>query len=609
MATVKVNSRSPYYVVASGADGGTIENASVKIVKVTETGDEEGPVSGIYGTDISLKVVATNFTPVSYLWTGGTAAGSTLKQVDFTETGTVNSTIQYGVTARDSAGNPYTATIDVNWSTNAQYTALLQVTNNIIGPSAGYTITSSPTLQYNSATGFLEARITGEDLTSYSFSVSVAANANYTEDTTLALSVSSPITGSFSGADVTETATLTGEVSLDTEYYLSRSTTSVIEGNSFTITLNTINVSNGTSVPFTITGIQAADLQRGTLTGAFVINNSTATQTFQTIEDLSTEGDETFTLTLDNISPAVSTSVTISDSNQNQAQTILVSSSSFDTNTGACGVTATEDAHYGLASGQTFGDGVILYKDMQLSVPYTSSGDYYRIGTSGSYYGRIGLNNPGEITNYAECPVVDDEEDIGGTEPTPTPVVNSISISSQDSSSVGTGGEDPCNLAIDKTVYYTGTIGNGTQLFNNSSLTSPFGGSGLWYKLVIPNSSGTLINWYAKLLPSPSGTVDCLTQCGYNPTCEDVDVGPSLPPTVNVTASNSDYSVNAAASFTSQETIFTATTANISNPSYQWYKGTSNTGGTAALTAISGETSSTLYINRSGGGGETQTTP
>ena len=38
MATVKVNSRSPYYVVASGADGGTIENASVKIVQVTGTG-------------------------------------------------------------------------------------------------------------------------------------------------------------------------------------------------------------------------------------------------------------------------------------------------------------------------------------------------------------------------------------------------------------------------------------------------------------------------------------------------------------------------------------------------------------------------------------------
>ena len=52
MATVKVNSRSPYYVVASGADGGKIENASVKIVQVTGTGDKDGPISEIYGTNI-----------------------------------------------------------------------------------------------------------------------------------------------------------------------------------------------------------------------------------------------------------------------------------------------------------------------------------------------------------------------------------------------------------------------------------------------------------------------------------------------------------------------------------------------------------------------------
>jgi len=420
MATVKVNSRSPYYVVASGADGGTIENASVKIVQVTNTGDKDGPISEIYGTNITLKVVPNNFTPVSYLWSGGSIAGSTNQQIDnFTEPSGVDQTITYGVTATDSAGNTYPAEFKVNWSADAQYEALFQLTDSVVGPSQGYTITGTPALTFNSSTEKYEARITGKDGDSYSFAYSVSVNSEYNQDSTLTFSPVSPITGTFGTSNVTETATLSGTISLDANYILKRSTSNVIEGNTFNITLNTQNVPDGTSVPFTITGIQAPDLQREGLNGSFVIGDTGVSnecvRTFQTVTDFVSEPDETFTLTLNDITPAVSISVVIADSNQNQSQSILISSlGSYDPGT-ACNYTATEDAYYGLATGQSaIGNGVILYKDASLTQPYTATGDIYKIGTNN--IGRISQFNPGEITQYNVCAVTDDEEDIGDTE-------------------------------------------------------------------------------------------------------------------------------------------------------------------------------------------------
>ena len=422
MATVKVNSRSPYYVVASGADGGTIENASVKIVQVTDTGDKDGPISEVYGNNITLKVVANNFTPASYLWTGGSIAGNTNKQIDdFTEPSGADQTITYGVTATDSAGNDYEAEFQVNWSTDAQYEALFQLTDSVVGPSQGYTITGTPSLTFNSSTEKYEARITGKDGDSYSFAYSVSLNNGFVEDSgsPLTLSPASPITGTFGTSNVTESATLTGTVALNSSFTLKTSSCFVIEGNTFTIKLNTQNVPDGFSIPFTITGIQAADLQREGLTGSFVIGDTgisnECVRTFQTVTDFVSEADETFTLTLNDITPAVSIDVVIADSNQNQSQPVLISSLGSYDPTNACSYTATEDAYYGLNSCQSaIGNGVILYKDANLTIPYTATGDIYKIGTNN--IGRISQFNAGEITQYNVCAVTDDEEDIGGTE-------------------------------------------------------------------------------------------------------------------------------------------------------------------------------------------------
>ena len=87
-------------------------------------------------------------------------------------------------------------------------------------------------------------------------------------------------------------------------YVIEKSVSSINEGGegaSVTFTLTTTNVSNGTLVPYTITGISAADITSGSLTGNFTVNNNTATVTITATADQLTEGAETATLTLDNV--------------------------------------------------------------------------------------------------------------------------------------------------------------------------------------------------------------------------------------------------------------------------------------------------------------------
>ena len=90
---------------------------------------------------------------------------------------------------------------------------------------------------------------------------------------------------------------------------------SVNEGESFTITLEAFGIENDTLIPYTITGIQDTDILES-LSGNFEIYGNVATATFNVIEDLSTEGTETFTITLDN--NQASTSVQINDTSIDQ---------------------------------------------------------------------------------------------------------------------------------------------------------------------------------------------------------------------------------------------------------------------------------------------------
>lgn len=101
-------------------------------------------------------------------------------------------------------------------------------------------------------------------------------------------------------------------------YALSANKTSVNEGESVTVTLVTTGLSNGLTVPYTITGtgITVSDLGVSSLTGNFTVNNSTDSVTFNIANDITNEGPETFTLTLDYIVPTVSAVVSIVDTSR-----------------------------------------------------------------------------------------------------------------------------------------------------------------------------------------------------------------------------------------------------------------------------------------------------
>jgi hypothetical protein len=136
--------------------------------------------------------------------------------------------------------------------------------------------------------------------------------------------------GSTSGTIlVTSTSVTVNDTSLTPSYTLSRSAASVDEGSSFTITLTTTGVGNGTTVAYTITGVSSQDLNGANLNDSFTISGGSASKTFSVTADQTTEGTETFTLSLNGRSETIS--VTINDTSQCPAYgTVLATQCSSD---------------------------------------------------------------------------------------------------------------------------------------------------------------------------------------------------------------------------------------------------------------------------------------
>ena len=111
-------------------------------------------------------------------------------------------------------------------------------------------------------------------------------------------------------------------------FALASSSGSINEGDSVTFTLTTTQVSNGTLVPYTVTGIQSADLSSGSLTGNFTVNNNTATSAFTLSADATTEGSETLTLALDN--GQASSAVTIGDTSLDPTYTLTADNTTIN---------------------------------------------------------------------------------------------------------------------------------------------------------------------------------------------------------------------------------------------------------------------------------------
>lgn len=109
-------------------------------------------------------------------------------------------------------------------------------------------------------------------------------------------------------------------------YSLGSTSTSVNEGGSFTITLSTTNVENGTILPYTITGVTGADIAGAALTGNFVVG-TTDSLVFNVTSDATTEGDEGFVISLDNGEATKSIAIVDTSTTPGNSYTIATSNS------------------------------------------------------------------------------------------------------------------------------------------------------------------------------------------------------------------------------------------------------------------------------------------
>ena len=169
----------------------------------------------------------------------------------------------------------------------------------------------------------------------------------------------------------------------------------------------------------------------------------------------------------------------------------------------------------------------------------------------------------------------------------------------------GPGGNAACELNADTEVYYNGSITEGNSLYtqkdSSNNLSSVFGGVDKWHNIILYDANDNPQSHYILVLSYPPGYVSRIFVCGTdsNPTTTITEA-----PRVTINMSTSDGN-NQGFAFVSQRTELTAVAQNITNPTYQWEKGSSS--GASNMSNISGETSSTLVINEVGGGGETQT--
>jgi hypothetical protein len=106
-------------------------------------------------------------------------------------------------------------------------------------------------------------------------------------------------------------------------YVVASSASSFNEGSIASFTLTTTNVASGTSVPYTLSGISAADVSAGSLSGNAIVNSSgIATISVSLLNDLLTEGSEILTVT----AGGASASTIVNDTSQSVVPEIYISS-------------------------------------------------------------------------------------------------------------------------------------------------------------------------------------------------------------------------------------------------------------------------------------------
>jgi subtilisin family serine protease len=344
-------------------------------------------ISGISAEDIDIPLTG-NFTVNS-----NTATVDITLAEDLLTEGTETLVIELdngkaiaGVTVQDTSVGlpaPVYNLISSNYSPDEgdTFTITLQTQNVLNGETFDYTITGIDSADINGAS------LTGTfTITNGSDSVTFTVTADETTeaDETMRLSLDG-------GKD--SISLIINDTSKTPAYSLSADVDPVPEGDAVTITLTTENIADGVNVPFTITGVTSADINNQSLTGNFTIESDTAQLVILATPDLTTEGLETLTLSIDGTPESIT--IDISDTSPNRPagtnRNITVTSGYNLTGTDATGAISGTNIDVNLDYGDTVifdinvpGDPFVIKTVQEIGTEDEVSGIINNGGTSGT---------------------------------------------------------------------------------------------------------------------------------------------------------------------------------------------------------------------------------
>jgi hypothetical protein len=210
----------------------------------------------------------------------------------------------------------------------------LTTTNLTAGTSVPFTLSgisaqdiSGSNLISNSPTG-----VSTGDITSSSINGVAVINANGVATISLNILNDSltegpeTLTINAGGASVSTVINDTSQFSSVPTYTLANTSVSFNEGGSASFTLSTTNVANGTSIPYSISGVSSADVSGGKLTGTAFIHDGIASIYIPLVNDALTEGLETLTVS----AGGASASTIVNDTSKTPTYSLKATNSSIN---------------------------------------------------------------------------------------------------------------------------------------------------------------------------------------------------------------------------------------------------------------------------------------
>lgn len=321
-ATVSVTIKEPSYTLSRSVSA-VNEGGGFSITLTTTFLDDNTlipyTITGIGITDITSGELTGNFTVIE-----NTAVQNFTVSNDLTTEGPETFTLSLD-NGKDSIS------VSIN-DTSLTPTYALSSSANSVNEGDSFTITLTTTnLPNGSSVPYSISGVNSSDINGASTTGNFSINSNSAELViTVTADQSTEGTETFiialdNGSD--SLGVTINDTSRTPALQLQRGVAQINEGGTFVIYLYTQNIAPGTLIPYTITGVSSADINGASLTGNFTISSDQAQLIVVTTADATTEGDETFTITLNDY-PSVSTSLTIIDSSRTPTYTLSRSASS-----------------------------------------------------------------------------------------------------------------------------------------------------------------------------------------------------------------------------------------------------------------------------------------